>query len=688
MNSELKTQSSKLTIRLLGPALIERDGQPLPEGAWRSRQEWRLLTVLLVARGSTLSYARLIEWLWPGADTESSMVTLRSVVSNLRSTLEPEAERASRRYIETRAGGYAWRQSESARVDIEQFLTLTDAQTSPSLEQIEQALALYRGDLLEEESDAPWALFLREQLRERFLVFVELRAEEHIRAKQYAAAAELARRGIVRSALREPLYRILMRSYAYLGDVAAALQSYERFRLLLGHELGASPTPLTQTLHASILRGEVGPEPQPELAQQLQTRSLRIGFGRDLTQDKAPIVGRDPELAQIRAWLSGLSQNKGVVTTIVGEPGIGKTRLLMEVGQEATRHGCQIILMRCSVHERQLPFAALTEALRPLIRAAPEALLRQLPATALAQVAALLPALHERLPDLPELPDLTPDAAINRITDGLVTVTLGLARFAPIVLLIDDAHWADAALLTTLGRLGRAIARAPVLIVLAYRPEELVENSDLHVLLRTLGRAMLMRPLLLGPLDAQATAELLAELGKARSAALPELARRLVAQSGGNPLVLHVLLQALLESHGTTSFVRLLPMLGQDSALPDLSGTSAMRDLLAERLERLTPMARHLLEQIALLQRPVSLDLVEELAGEAGLGAADDLIKRHFIVEDAEGKLVFTHELVRSVIAANISGPQRRLHHRRIAAALAALAEDSAEVERHLAWSR
>ena len=676
-----------LRIQLLGPATIERDGQVMPEGAWRSRQEWRLLTILIIARGATLSCARLIEWLWPGADTEASLVTLRSVVSNLRSTLEPNAGRASRHYIDTRNGGYAWQRSEDAWVDIEVFLALTEAQSSTTPAQAEQALALYRGDLLEDEPDAPWALFLREQLRERFLVLVEIRAEDLLAAKHYSAAVDIARRGIVRSALREPLYRILMRAYAYLGDVAAALQSYERFRLLLAHDLGATPTSLTQTLHAAILRGEIGPEPVPDIAQRLRPRSQYIGSGRNLPAEHMSIVGRDVELAQIRGWLTGLSQNKGLVATIVGEPGIGKTRLLLEVGHEADRLGCQIILMRCGIPERSLSFAALTQPMRPLIRAAPEALLRQLPATALAQVAELLPALRERLPDLPTLPNLTPDAALNRITDGLVAITLGLARFAPIVLLIDDVHWADAALIATIGRLVRAIAHAPVLIVMTYRSEELVENSELHVLLRNLGRAMLVRPLLLGPLDSEATTALLIELGRVRSHAFPELARRLITQSGGNPLVLHVLLQALLEAHGTNSFVRLLPILDQETALPDLSRTSAVRDLLAERLERLSPMARALLEQMALLRRPVSLDLIEELAGEAGLGAADDLIKRHFIVEDADDKLIFAHELVRSVIAGAISGPQRRLHHRHIAAALAALSNDSAEIERHLALS-
>src|SRR5690349_10926962 len=115
-----------LHISLLGPLVIERDGQPLPDSAWRSRQERRLLLILLAARGARVPTDRLLDWLWPDAERSSGAITLRSAISGLRHTLENESSaRASSRYILTRPGGYAWNIESGAWVDAEEFLALT-----------------------------------------------------------------------------------------------------------------------------------------------------------------------------------------------------------------------------------------------------------------------------------------------------------------------------------------------------------------------------------------------------------------------------------------------------------------------------------------------------------------------------------------------------------------------------------
>src|SRR5262245_22747844 len=101
--------SDDLRIVLLGPLLVTRGGWPILDSAWRSRQERRLLSILLAARGVRVSAERLIDWLWPEAAPEAAAITLRSAISGLRRTLEPGGgERASMRYILTQSGGYAW----------------------------------------------------------------------------------------------------------------------------------------------------------------------------------------------------------------------------------------------------------------------------------------------------------------------------------------------------------------------------------------------------------------------------------------------------------------------------------------------------------------------------------------------------------------------------------------------------
>ncbi|HWQ15583.1 MAG TPA: AAA family ATPase [Roseiflexaceae bacterium] len=712
--------AGELRISMLGPLVVERDGQALAESGWRSRQERRLLTILLARRGRHTAAERLIEWLWPGAEPATALVTLRSAVSSLRRTLEPATPaRASSRYILTRHGGYAWNNASGAWLDVDEFLALTGPVQSerrvangerlaasprspvighPSLANLERALALYRGDYLEEEGDAPWALAERERLRERYALAVQALVDERDRQGDHAGAIVLAQRGLGHVPLYEPLWRALMRSQIRAGDAAGALQSYERYRQALDHELGAMPSPQTQALHAAILRGELPPverstfhlprpaqPPDASGAQHTTFDVQRSTFDAQRStvngqRSTVPtLVGRSRELAQIRTWLAELHARCGGIVALVGEAGIGKSRLVAEAAREALAAGVQPIALRCAPLDRDLPFAPLGAALRPLIKAAPAEALRRLPASALAQVADLLPALRDRLPDLPALPLAPPDEHRNRLIDGLVELALQIATTLPLAIICDDAHWADEATLALIGRLARRTPRHAVLIVLAYRPEELADNPALHALLRTLGREMLLRPLLLGPLAEAEATELIATLGHVAPEQVAVLAPRLIAQAGGNPLFLTVAVQSLLERYEAPSLAPILPALDTGAPLPDPGGARPIRDLVLGRLERLPPPARELTEQLAVLGRPASLDLIEQLAGAAGLEAAQVLLDRQMLVEGNDDRLGFAHELVRAIIVAALASPRRRLLHRRAAQALATLHGDAPE---------
>lgn len=665
--------AAELQIRLFGPLTIICAGQPIPESAWHSRQERRLLGILLTARGSPVPVARLIEWLWPGANVESTATTLRATVSNLRRMLEPDSDRASSHYIQTRQGGYLWNPDARAWIDVDAFLALVqpsgDTQSLHS-EQLEQALALYRGEYLAHEPEAPWALAMRERLRSQYLQAVEALAEHFIIAGQDVRAVQLAQNGLEHDILYEPLYRTLMRAQARLGDIAAALQSYERYRQTLDNELGALPSAQTQQVHADILRGIV-----PAGSGSVARPSLLQGAAQVHTahRSETPFVGREQELAELRAWVSALRQRQGGIVTIVGEAGIGKTRLVNEALYTGSIQGTQLIVVRCTAIERTLPFAALSEALRPLVRNAPDSLLRRLPRVALAQVSELLPMLRERMPSLPVLPVLPPAESRTQLIDGLVDLALALAHSTPLVIVCDDAQWADQALLLALERLARHAPRHALLIILAYRSEELAEHPQLHALLRALGRDMLLRPVVLGRLDDQAITELLALLAHVSPEHIRPLAQRLAVRSGGNPLFLSVLIQSLIEAHSAPSFAALTENLAFDTPLPDPSASIRLRDLVVARIERLPEQARILLEQLAIIGRPVSLDLIEQLGGAQALDTAQLLLDRHFLIDTPTAMLGFSHDLVRSIIVATLGSPRRRQLHRQAASAIAAL---------------
>jgi hypothetical protein len=476
-----------------------------------------------------------------------------------------------------------------------------------------------------------------------------------------------------------------MQAQARAGDIAGALQSYERCRRALDDELGITPSAQTRALHAAILRGdEVG----------AAGRMGEWASGRSVDKPPAPpprrpaapspFVGRANELAALRGWIAALDQQRGGVVAVVGEAGIGKTRLVAEALHLFAGADSFTIVLRCVSLERGLPFAPLSEALRPLLRAVPVDTLQRLPLAALSQVATLLPVLRERLPDLPTLP-VEPAEGHNHLLDGLVDLALALASDHPLIVWCDDAQWADEATLAVLGRLARRAPRRPILLVLAYRSEELAENMVLHDLLRTLGREMLLRPLALGRLDDTEVAQFLAGLAQVAPERVAELAPQLGASSGGNPLFLSVAVQSLLESRGVQSLAALLPDLAH-APLPNLAGAPPLRDLVLSRVERLSAAARALLEQLAVIGRPASLDLIEQLAGPTGLDAARALLERQFLIEASNERLAFNHDLVRSIIVASLSSPQRRLLHRRAALAIAALPDERPERSAELAF--
>ncbi|PMP83687.1 MAG: transcriptional regulator [Roseiflexus castenholzii] len=695
-----------LRIELFGTLTVLVDGHPVSDSAWRSRQERRLLAILAAARGRLIAADRLYEWLWPGSDHASAAVNLRSAISSLRRLLEPEADRASRRYILTRSSGYAWNMESGAWIDVDAFLSLTEPTgTDDSVaakreaERLERAVALYRGDFLEEEQDLAWVIMERERLRARYLDALRRLAEIKLDRGDPTAAMALAGRGIAVASLAEPLWRILMLAQARTGDMAGALQSYERYRHLLDHELGAVPSPQTQALHMAILRGDLGVErrvgspplqgDRNERLHSTDVRSAGVPFQavRPLRSASTPIVGRQEELALLRRWLADLDQRTGGIVTIVGEAGIGKTRLLTETLRIAADRGALTLELRATSLDQGLPFAVVSEMLRSLVRNAPEQRLRQLPQFALAQIADLFPALRERLPDLPALPDVPPDERRTRQIEGLCELGLALARTLPLVIALDDAQWADEATLATIGRLARQASRRSLLIMLAYRADELSDNPSLHRLLRTLGRDMLLRPLVLSRLDVAAVAELLAMLAGVETGRVARLAPQLATSPGGNPLAIMVTVQALLESRGAASLAALLPDLEAGAPFPDPTEAPQMRELVRTRLDRLPATARNLAEHLALINRPASLDMIERLGGTDALEAAQILLERQILVEDDDAHLAFNHDLVRSITAATLSSPRRRLLHHRIGEAMAALEghlpERAAEIAYH-----
>lgn len=648
-------------VRMFGRFEVWRGDTPIPESAWFTRRAKQLFKILLLARGRPVPSDQLIDWLWPHADPQRAAITLRSTVHALRRALEPDRPARASSYILAQPPGYAVALQAPLWVDVWAFEDLLEvAARSATPEErrahLTEAIALYRDDLLIEDPYAEWVLAERERIRERYIEAALDLAELLAAGGTPERAIPLCRRVIALDEFREPAYRALMRYHMAVGDVAGALRTYERCRRVLSESFGVEPSPPTRALYEALLRGELPP------ARAATPRPLQ-----DLPVPEGGIfVGREAELEQLREVFLGLPQGRGGVGLLIGEPGAGKTRLALEAIRRFAPNA-DVLYVRGLFIERALPFSCLAEGLRRLLGLLPEERRAGLPVFALAQVAQLIPALHLLYLNLPPAPETTPEENRHRLIDGFSNLIIALADQHPLVLFVDDLHWADEATLTVVGRLARRAARHPLALLLVHTPEEEPEGREISHLLETLRREGIGRWVRVGRLPLEALARWLAQFSGEPPETLQDLARRLYSLTEGNALFTAELLRAALAGGGPFRREALERYLEGPAAI------SSLRGLIADRLARLPEGAREILEIAAVIGRAFPVHWLELVGPPDPEPHLRILIERHFLREDAEERLSFVHDVVRRVIYEAIPPLVRRRRHQRLAEALAAL---------------
>ncbi len=198
----------------------------------------------------------------------------------------------------------------------------------------------------------------------------------------------------------------------------------------------------------------------------------------------SPFVGRERELAELLGAADGASAGRGSLYLLSGEPGIGKTRLVDELTDQVARRGLRILAGRCYEGEGAPAFSPWMEGLDSFVRTEGERDLRTALGDAAADVATLVPEIHARFPSLPPLPSMDPERARFRLFDSVARFLARAARRAPVVLVLDDLHWADFSSLLLLQFVAREIAHSRLLVIGTHR--DLVLARD-HPLLQTLG---------------------------------------------------------------------------------------------------------------------------------------------------------------------------------------------------------
>ena len=330
---------------------------------------------------------------------------------------------------------------------------------------------------------------------------------------------------------------------------------------------------------------------------------------------------------------------------------MGKTRLLSELERRAREEGATVLSGDAvELGEGELPYAPLVSALRPLARTDDPVFGELTPANR-AELTTLLPELARRDDAPPPVAGADDErgSAQRRLFEALLSLLERLGRHAPVVLALEDAHWADRSTRAFLAFLARSLCDEPVLVVLTYRSDELHRRHPLRPLLAELERAPRARRIELARFDRAELAEALEDILGAPPA--PDLVDRLLQRSEGNPLFAEELLASGLDGRG---------------GLPP-----TLRDALMVRVERLPDAAQEALRVLAAGRR-LDHQLLEDASGMEPRELREALrvaVESHIAVVDDDGWHTFRHALLREVIVDDLLPGERSALHLALARA-------------------
>jgi DNA-binding SARP family transcriptional activator len=643
VTDSLGRQHVRLEITLIGDVAVRREGdeaaRSLPGASARVT-----LALLALERARGVTAERLAEALWPDGLPASWGSALRMTVSRVRSfvkdALGADAASSSADPIVAQGGRYRFQLPEGVVLGLD----VEDAEAC--LAAARQALAAgdatsayrhalggtdrLRGPFLAGRHGG-WVDEQRDRLSDLLVGALEVASQAAAAEGDPVAALTTADEAVERAPLRETAHRARMAAHAAAGNRGEALRAYQRLRRVLAEELGVDPDAETEAAYLRLL----GPAPPSRPA------GTPTGTGAP-----PPFVGRDAELAVLGAAWDRAAGGARHVVVVTGEAGIGKSRLAAEAARRVSAEGGLVLFGRCD-QEAIVPYQPIVEALDGYVAATPADALPALDDEARAELGAVLPSFHA-----PRVVGRG-DGGRAHLFDAVTALVVSVAAERPVLLVLDDLQWADGDTLLLVRHLLRRSGDAPVLVVAISRDHDVAPGSVLGDVVHALDRDGWVRRL---PLQGLGEADIRVLLrGGARSARdQMALARRLVAETAGNPFLVTEMLRGDLKD--------------AEQAIPP-----SVHELVANRLARLDAAATELLRAAAVAGARFELDLVSAAAGldeTAALDALDAALGSGLVTEGAPERHRFPHDIVRRTLVAQLSGARRRALHARLADAV------------------
>ncbi len=607
------SESQVFTLKLLGTPSLSAQGAASVPGLGPGKS--LAMLAFLAVRG-TARRDELISLLWGEIEEDKARNAFRQSLHRLRSSLGDEILPQDRDVVSI--GNRTL-----LRCDRDAFVRACDEQRWLA------AVAAYDGDFLEgfevrEPAFDRWADAERIKLRSRLETALRNAANETLEAGQFGEAVKLCERLSAVAPFDEHAAILEATVLVSAGRSEEAARALGRFIDHLQEELELDASPEIRALFTRLQRAESRRTPTS---------------GDPAAMRPAPFVGREAELSRLLAALNDLSAEHGALVVVEGEAGIGKTRLIQEFSSRARRLG-GVHLLHGREHSlvSTIPFASLAEALRPLVRA---------PGVAgtskhlLAEAARLLPELRDSF-ELPDVPWVEDDAGRLRFFEGVAALIDGAAYERPVCIALDDVQHASASTLELVAYLAGRLRTSPVLLVVAYRPQDLGAQTAERVRRLAESASEDERYLRLTPLTT-AESEQLVRAIVMRGDRLPErVIDRIVHTAGGRPWAVHDLTRRVLSGEAATT-----------APIP-------IKEVLWARLQAASPSQRRVFFAASIFERHASTTLLAAAAHLPQPAAADAvaaLIAAGLLTESEAGCTI-AHDVTASFIhdASGIAG--------------------------------
>ncbi|GHO81315.1 hypothetical protein KSD_90860 [Ktedonobacter sp. SOSP1-85] len=728
--AEASSQSQALVrIYVLGQFRLERrsprsgEWQTVTESTWQHQRVRALLASLVCANGRKMGREQIIEMLWQDLDYETASNRLDRAVYSLRQLFEPQRSRPAtsplllteREVLVLGDQSQVWIDADAFEQLLTQANALIHSDPGQAEKRLNEAATLYGGSFLPEMRKMEWSGARRSSLQRSWIGMLLELADMRTQREAFQDAIIPLDRLLAVDPTNEAAVQRIMKLLIHLDRRGEALRAYKHLAQVLRQEYNIVPLPDTRQLYEDLKRGNksvatevrgsaIGVAEQITSAQATRTSGTEtnpaIQIGR---AHQSPLIGREKELAILREMVETTEhaarfkltvQKKTIASTLdtprrpqcgvlMGEVGIGKTRLAEELSREARGKSWAVAWSRVYAQEGSIPYRLWTEVLR---KATTQGAWQRQELTrrplVFQPLTALLPELTEFLPPVALTPPLPPEQEQLRLWEAARELLTLISESTPLIIALDDLQWADGSSCELLAYLARRIQGYPIVIVGTCRDNELPLNHPLKALLTDLQREHAVETVSLEPLETEQISTLVSYVSNISQ----PLAQSISKRADGNPFFAEELARGIGAQLATASagngqngngHTTVRSALGKVNAngeepLPDT--ISAVLDL---RLERLSDVCRRLLQKAAVLGGSFQFQIIcameantPDMDEDLVLDLLEEGLTSGMLTEEGTGTRVtyqFWHPLLVSHLYDRLSAARRASLHRRAA---------------------